>query len=74
MTLYSLFHFKCISPASSLFLDFVLQVSEDTDSLLILNCIDLEEGSEWTQTHQFAQVPGTTPSPSAHPEDCPLLL
>lgn len=37
MALYSLFHFKCTSPSSSLFLDFVLQFSEDTDSTLILN-------------------------------------
>lgn len=36
---YSHFHFKCTSPSSSLFLNFVWQISEDTDSTLILNYI-----------------------------------
>lgn len=73
MILYSLFHFKCTSPLSSLFLDFALQISEDTDSILILNCMGFlgVSGVGWTQTHQFAQVLDTSQSPPAHPEDCP---
>lgn len=42
MTLYSLFHFKCTFLTSSFFLDF----AEDTDSILILNCIGVLEGEE----------------------------
>lgn len=44
-TLYSLFHFKCTFPLSS-FLDFVLYISEDTDSAAVLNCIGFLEGEE----------------------------
>ena len=34
----------------------------------------LGEEGKWTQTHQFTQVPDTTPSPWAHPEAVPYSL